>query len=155
VGLRDVLDAEPGVDAGVIGVEPQALVQILEREIEIPLARIGRAAAGIGRHDLRIEPDALAEVGNAEVVVVLEPQVGDAAPDMSLAEIAASELLSRDKARAGGNAVLAIGRAGARRPVAAAERGELLLDPRDPFRRVPSSALLSVGIEAKRRAEIS
>src|SRR5262249_13244957 len=84
----------------------------------------------------------------------LEPDISDAAPDVGLGEIGAVKLLSRDQTRAGGDAVLAVGRPRARRPVAAAERGKLLLDPGDRVRRVPSSPLLLVRIEAQRRAKI-
>jgi hypothetical protein len=63
------------LDAGMIGIEPEAFVQILECEIEIALANITRAAAGIRRRDLRIEPNSLAEIGDSEVEITLEPAV--------------------------------------------------------------------------------
>ena len=154
VALGEVVVSERVMDAGVIGVELEALVEIAACEVELSLAHIAAAAAGIGRDDFRIAANGLVVVRDGEIgVAAIAPQA-DTAPDIGLCEVGIAELFRRDQPRARGNAVLEVGGALAGCPVSAGGGEQLAFDPRDAVGGIPPSPLLLVRIEAQCRAEI-
>ena len=150
----EVVVPERVMDAGVVGVELEALVEIATGEVELALAHIAAAAAGIGRDDFRIADKRLVIVRDGEIgVAAIAPQA-DTTPDIDLGEVGLAELFRRDQAGARGNAVLEIGRPLAGRPVGAGGGEQLALDPRDAVGGIPPSPLFLVRVDAQCVAEI-
>jgi len=59
-----VVVAEHVADARVLGIEPNAFIEIRQCAIEVALSDIGGGAAGIGAGVFRTEPKRLGEVGD-------------------------------------------------------------------------------------------
>ena len=142
------------MDAGVVGIELEALVEIAAREVGLSLAHVGAAAAGIGGDDFRIAAKGLVVVRDGEIEIAAIAPYADTARDIGPGEVGVAELFRRDQARARGDAVLEVGRARQVAQSTPPSGSKLALDPPYTVVRLPPSPLLLVGIDAQRRAEI-